>query len=169
MSINDFNLKDIDRLTFELNKKGLSNTSVIYVLATLRKAFNFAVKRGYTNNNTLQSYDFPRKKKYRYTVLNAAQIASLLKEIGTDKDIYPAVLLASCYALRRGECLGLIASDISENYLSISRTSTSVNQKRIVTDCKTPESNRTILLTNKNTPEILKTTYNAEKCPLTAF
>lgn len=129
------NYATIDDFVQKMGLKGLSNTSIIYVLATLSKMYSYAVKRQYTNYNPLLSYDYPRKNAFQYTVLTQEQIENLL-EAAKDTDEFPALLLACHYGLRRGEVCGVNTKDIVDNVLHIRRTSTQIKGQRITTTPK---------------------------------
>ena len=129
------NYATIDDFVQKMGLKGLSNTSIIYALATLSKMYSYAVKRQYTNYNPLLSYDYPRKNAFQYTVLTQEQIENLL-EAAKDTDEFPALLLACHYGLRRGEACGVNTKDIVDNVLHIRRTSTRIKGETVTTTPK---------------------------------
>lgn len=145
----------LDSFVENMEKSGLSNTSIIYVLAVLRKSYSFALKRGYVNSNVLYSYDFPLRKKFRVNALSLDEVKKMLdcKTIIQKLEyIYPAVLLAVCYGMRRGEILGLKSSDIEyeSGIISVSKTRTTIKGSEYVTDCKTHSGNRQILVSHEH-------------------
>ena len=149
--VQDLTADDLDELTAELALT-LSNKSIIYVHATLRKMLSYALKRGYILRSPYGTYDLPRVEQFRYNVWKEQDIHLALHLIaGTEIEI--PVTLALCYGLRRGECLGLIPSldlDRRNNVLHIQRTRSVERGGLIVTPCKTKHSNRHILLQPKH-------------------
>ncbi|MBQ7907569.1 MAG: site-specific integrase [Clostridia bacterium] len=125
----------IDDFVSKMGAQGLSNTSVVYVLATLSKMYSYAVKRGYTAYNPLLSYDYPRKNSFQYTTLTQEQLEKLLAA-AQDADEYPAILLACHYGLRRGEACGVNVKDIVDGVLHIRRTSTRIKGLTVTTTPK---------------------------------
>ena len=125
---------DIDHLVAELHKKGLSNTSINYVLATYRKALNFGIRRSYCSRNIILSYDKPRKDPYFPDTFTETDLVSLL-DIDSDSSLFPAILLACVCGLRRGEAAGIKVDDISPDRIRIRRTVTYDHGLK-VTPCK---------------------------------
>lgn len=133
--LDEITYQELDALVEKIGSLGLSNTSIIYVLATLSKMYSYAVKRSYTKVNPLLTYDYPRRKKYQYFTLSICQIESLLK-YARSFDEFPAILLACHYGLRRGECCGLHPSDLAENILQIRRTASEISGRTVTTTTK---------------------------------
>lgn len=139
----------LDELTVALRKTGLSNRSILYVHATLRKMLSFAVKRGYLASSPYGLVDLPRPERYRYSVLDENQIHRLLDLVVSDEILRLPVTLALCYGLRRGEVLGIIPCsdlDFSSGILHIQRSRSQENGVPVITPCKTESGNRQILL-----------------------
>lgn len=130
----DLTYTDIDHLVAELHKKGLSNTSINYVLATYRKALNFGIRRSYSSRNIILSYDKPRKEPYYPDIFTETDLVSLL-EMESDSSLFPAILLACVCGLRRGEAAGIKVDDISPDRIRIRRTVTYDHGLK-VTPCK---------------------------------
>ena len=143
----------IDDFVAKIGSIGLSNTSIIYVLATFSKIYSYAVKRGYIAYNPLKSYDYPRKSNFQYNTLTQGQMEVLLFA-AKDKDEFPALLLACHYGLRRGEACAVSVSDISGNVLYIRRTVTLVGGELVFT---TPKSDkiRCIKLLDEDVKQLL--------------
>ncbi len=138
---------DLDELNDKLGT--LSNKSKVYVHATLRKALNYGIKRGYLYFNPYKQFDMPKAERYKYTTLNEDQIYKVLSCVrGTELE--GPVILALKYGVRRGEALGVRAEDIDGNILHIQRSKTREGQRDIYTPCKTKESNRYILLSEED-------------------
>lgn len=149
----------IDEWVSKLSAKALSNTTCKYVLATMRKALNFAVKRGYCTSNIIQSYDMPKPEKFQYQTICEEQLSALLKA-SADSDIFPAILLASCYGLRRGECIALHVADIQPDRISVRYSASVVDRKIALTTCKNNRE-RAILITPETYQALMK--YDADR------
>lgn len=149
--IEDITVDDLDELTALLSAD-LSNRSIVYTHATLRKMINYALRRGYCENTPYTAFDMPRVEKYRFQILKESEIKYALMEAeGTTLEI--PLSMALCYGLRRGEILGLIPAkdlDIHNNTLHIQRTRSVEYGKTVITPCKTENSNRFILLSQKH-------------------
>ena len=139
--------QDISRMYDTLRDKELSSTSILYVHRMLHKALATAVKGRLISNNVLDFVDAPPKAKFEATVLTAEQV-SLLLQACKDTEIYIPVLLAVLLGLRRGEALGLQWSDIDEQHktLEVRRTITFYKDGFALSDVKTKNSHRTLLL-----------------------
>lgn len=148
---------DLDFLTDELRGLGLSNRSIVYVHATVRKMFNYAIRRGYIDFNPYERFDMPRVERYRYTVLPEDEIYRMLHTVrGTRLEI--PVTMALCYGLRRGECLGLMPRvdvDAAHNVLHVQRSRSWELGREVITPCKTEDSDRYILLRPEHTRMLL--------------
>ena len=170
-NIEDISVDDLDALTTTLKRK-LSNKSIVYVHATLRKMLNFAIKRGFLEKTPYDSFDLPRIDKYQYKVLDTESIKRLLTiSKGTDLEI--PIILALCYGLRRGECLGIIpAKDLDHNakVLHIQRTRSIEHGEEVVTPCKTEKSNRLVLLSAEHSDLLFHVPNPKEyACQLTIY
>lgn len=131
---------DVDELIDELFNKGLSKRSVRYVLAVLRKAFEFGVKRGYVQRNIISVVDMPVPSRYAHKVWSDEEVERAMDCIYTwdfkEDYVLPAVLLSLHYGLRRGEVLGLKWSDFSKGSFKVCRTMTYINNRFVVTTPK---------------------------------
>lgn len=172
--LGDFNVEEVqvdnlDDLT-RLLKPKLSNKSIVYVHATFRKMFSYAVRRRLVQNHPYDMFDMPRVEKYHYCTLNEEEIKRIL-ELSANTEIGVAVLLAICYGLRRGECLGVIPAkdlDYRKRTLHVQRTRSVERGKEVITPCKTEKSNRKILLTAEHAAYLLSLMNGNEyACPLT--
>ncbi len=149
----------IDDFVLQLKNKGLNNTTCIYCLSVLRSAFAFAVKRQYLTFNIFRNYDFPRKDNYSYKLLDESQLLSLYHYLEND-DIFPCVLLAGFYGLRKGEILGLVKSDLyfvtdtKQYILTINRSVCDVCGVREVATPKNKSSVRSLLLTAEHSKRL---------------
>lgn len=168
-TLHDLTPDDLDDLTEALQDKGLSNKSIIYVHATLRKALNYALKRGYITNNVYDRFDLPRIEEYTYRTLTEEQITQMLSNANTKAPLHLAIRLALRYGMRRGEVLGIRPEtdlDHQRHILHVQRTRTIENGTETVTPCKTKHSNRYILLTEEDT-RALRSKKNGYAVPLT--
>lgn len=149
--INTLTFHDLDDLTSALRPR-LSNRSVVYVHATLRKMLAFAIKREYLTRNPYAGFDMPRVERYRYRTLTPDEIRRALIAC-KDTPLEIPVTLALNYGLRRGECLGLIPAldlDPVGHVLHVQRTRGAEHGKPVVTPCKTDHGDRLILLTEEH-------------------
>ena len=148
LALDQLHVSYLDQITDELQDKGLSNKSIVYCHAVTRKMLNYALKRGYISSNPYAMFDLPRIHQYRYTVITPDQLQTLA-EAARDRcpRMYPAIVLAGYYGMRRGEVLGVIPSrDYRGSVLSVERTRTVIGAKTIITPCKTDHSQRQLLI-----------------------
>lgn len=140
-------IKHLDYITDELTAKGLSARSVVYVHATLRKMFTFAVRRSYMPCTPYAFYDMIRVPEYRHHTITMSEIKQAVK-IAEGTPLYAPLVLAGLYGLRRGEVLGLMPGDYDseKGVLYIQRTRNTNDGREVVTDCKTKNSRRYILI-----------------------
>lgn len=126
----------------------LSNTSICYVLATLRSAYSWARRQHFFTSTALETYDFPRHDRPMITVYSDSEMLTLRRACSTLTPISVAVRLALCYGLRRGEILGLSDSsvDFFTPMLFIQRSVVYRSGDPIVTDGKTYSARRGVLL-----------------------
>lgn len=137
----------IQSLYSKLHTVGLSNTSIRYVHATLRKALNSAVKQRTLNSNVVNCVDPPSPKKFKPTILTGDSMQRLLAACN-NTEVYIPVLLAVSLGLRRGEVLGLKWTDIDFRAatLEVQRTATFYKGEFCLSDTKTECSHRTLML-----------------------
>ena len=64
IDVEDIDVEMLDVLTDALAAKGLSQRSIVYVHATVRKMMNYALKRGYIDQNPYDQFDMPRVYRY---------------------------------------------------------------------------------------------------------
>lgn len=131
----------------KLHTDGLSNTSIRYVHATLRKALNSAVKQRILNSNVVNCVDPPSPSKFKPTILTGESMRVLLAACA-NTEVYIPVLLAVSLGLRRGEVLGLKWSDVDfrSSTLEVQRTATFYKGEFCLSDTKTECSHRTLML-----------------------
>lgn len=159
----------LDLVTDELHSKGLSNRSIVYVHATVRKMCNYALKRGYMDRNPYDLFDLPRVNKYHHRVLLEDEMKRML-EVVRGSDLAVPVTMALCYGLRRGECLGIMPAfdlDVKQCTLHIQRTLSIEHKQQVITPCKTEESNRYILLRPEHVQLLQSECKGVFSCSLT--
>lgn len=164
-------VSDLDFLTELLKGRGLSNRSIVYVHATLRKMINYAIRRGYMDFNPYVRFDLPRINRYKYQVLPESEMRRMLDCVqGTTLEI--PVTMALCYGLRRGECLGIIPErdlDPCDMTLHVQRSRSWESGREVVTPCKTEDSDRYILLRPEHFDMLCCTPYDGSfACKLTS-
>lgn len=149
----------IDTLVSNLRVEGLNNTTIRYVLAVLRKALNYGCKRGYIEKNILTSYDVPKPAMFFYNVLDEYQLNKLCNYLIAD-DIYPCVLLAGFYGMRKGEILGLRFSDFyydekdKQYIITVKRTVFDSHGRRDITSVKNDYSCRKLLISKEHSQNL---------------
>ncbi|MEG0753540.1 MAG: site-specific integrase, partial [Angelakisella sp.] len=118
---------------------------------------NCAVKQRVLNYNVVDYVEAPRRCNFKPTTLPNDGITRLL-EACSDSEVYIPVLLAVTLGLRRGEALGLKWSDIDfQNHtLEIQRTATFYRSEFCLSDTKTKNSNRTLLLASSIVDKLLQ-------------
>lgn len=139
---------DLDGIAQHMQDSGYKTRTVCYVLATLRKLYNWCIRRGWTENDVFRRYDMPKAQPYNYTVLTEDQITKLLA-VTRGTNIHAPLVMALCYGMRRGEILGInIYTDYDRctGMLKISRTRTVIRGRDVITPCKTKRSQRVILI-----------------------
>ncbi len=143
IKLNKLEAYHIEDLICKMIDKGLARTSQRYVIATLRKALNYAVKRSYIGFNVIDRIDIPKPQKYTPVVLSTEQMKILCDECLKDYNYIP-ILLSAVLGLRRGEVLGLKWSDFDFDgcTVHIQRTATPRNGGYDFSPCKTDDSNR---------------------------
>lgn len=144
-------------MTEQLQDKGLSNRTIIYVHATVRKMLNFAKKRGYVKENIYFSFDMPRIQEFAYKTLSEDDFYRMLALCSEPQPLHRAIRLALRYGMRRGEILGICPSeDLDERLrrLHIQRSRSVEHGQTVISPCKTKHSNRYILLTVPDTEDL---------------
>lgn len=156
--IEKINVEILDEITDRLQEKGLTNKSILYVHATLRKMLNYGNKRDLFYNGSYEKFDLPRIEGYKHTVLNEKEIIEVLKIANGTTEIELAIRLAIKYGMRRGEILGLQQEDLDavNCVLHIQRTRSFECGKEIITPCKTKSSNRYVLIQEKDAKDLEK-------------
>ena len=135
-------------------KGGLSAVSVRKHVSVLKQALSVAVLQGLIPSNPAQFVRLPRSKTTvtQRTVFLTAEEAQNVIEACQGCPIYPAVVLALYYGLRRSEVLGLKwqAVDFVRNTLSIQHTVV----KNLTTEAKDTTKTATSRRTFELIPEV---------------
>ena len=147
--LQDISPEDIEAFYNEMLKTRNSNTVIRYH-ANIRKALQYAFKKGFILNNPADRVDRPKKSVYVHSYYNKDEIEELFKKVkGTELE-YP-VTMAAIYGLRKEEVIGLKwdAIDFQYKQLTIKHTVTEaiVNGKRVEIESdttKTKKSFRTL-------------------------
>jgi integrase len=126
---------------------GLSERTVQYIHAVLRRALNFALKWGLIYRNPTDVVEAPRPKKKAPEVLSEDQAKHFLETVKEHR-WYPIYVLAIATGMREGEILGLRWEDVDLEHATISvrKTVQSIRGKIIIGEPKTQKSRRTISL-----------------------
>lgn len=140
---------DIDDLYDILYLKGLNGTSVKYVHATLRKAFNDAIKKKLFAENPFNEVEIPKTATYIARALTASEVKDLLLAI-MDSELFLPVFLGVSLGLRRGEILALRWQDINFEYkeIFINKSMKSSKNGFVLSDTKTKSSLRKMPISN---------------------
>lgn len=151
--LDELDVRILDKLFSDLEEKGLSSTSQLYVFHTLHKAFDSAVKRRDIPFNYCDMIEPPKKDKFESKCLHSSDLASFyayLDSLDISKS-FP-ILIGLLLGLRRGEVLGLKWSDFTydvpsgQMVLHVQRTLTPKKGGPRISDCKTDKSNRFLLV-----------------------
>lgn len=147
IKLNSLKPEHIDKLLLILTYKGLSATTQRYVIAVLKKALNWAVKRRIISYNVIDYVDIPKSEKYIPTFLDEQQLQTLLNYC-FDNPLLTPICLCILLGLRRGESLGLKWSDFDFNNktVHIQRTASPAKGGYHFSPCKTEKSNRFLSL-----------------------
>lgn len=148
ITLKDLEPIHIQNLYNEKVEKGLSPNTVLKIHANIHKALQHAVKMNMIPCNLADRVTLPKKQKYHANFYDGTQINELL-ELMKDEPMYPAVLLAAFYALRKSEILGLKWSSIDFNKSTLTIKDTVVSYKTVIDKerTKTKSSYRTLPLT----------------------
>jgi integrase len=115
------------------------------VHSTLRNALGQALRWGLITRNPCDAVEKPRAPRPTMNVLDAKQVAALLKAARGDR-LEALYVLALATGLRRGELLGLQWKDIdfNDNALMVNRTLVELSGKLDVAEPKTEKGRRRV-------------------------
>jgi len=133
----------------------LSTNSIRSVITILKSALDYAVKKGViTHNPCLDVKSEKSKKVYRpqnKRCFTLDEVNTLLS-VAKDEKIYPIILFAVTYGMRRGELAALAWDkvDFDKRVFHISRTAIRDRNKKVIikNGCKTQSSERTCTMTD---------------------
>ena len=154
---------------------GLSPNSVHRIHATIRASLNYAVKHDLISRNVALSAELPVKTKFAGTTLTFDEIKDLIR-LSYFSAIYPAVLLAGVFGLRRSEVIGMRWSKIDFQKSTI--TIDAVYSKFYDTEketyigifenqTKNNSSTRTIIIPERVRQELIRLKHQQENNKLT--
>ncbi len=102
---------DVRRLYSDLQRSGLSPTSIRLIHAILRVALKVAVEDGLVSRTVMESVRPPRSRSTQMTALTPEQCRALLDAAG-DAQMETLLRLALFTGMRQGELLGLRWQDV---------------------------------------------------------
>ncbi len=128
-------------------KGGLSTTTVRHHYGVLREALNHALRLQLIATNPAMAVRPPRYVRQETNVLTEAQTAQLLRA-AEGRDLYAALVVATCTGARRGELLGLRWEDVDlqTGMLTIRRALQATKSGLTFKEPKSAQSKRTIAL-----------------------
>lgn len=127
----------------------LSAKSIIYIHRNLCKALDYAVKDKLIVRNPSKDIDLPSPDKFTGSVYDQKTIIQLINAVKNSEMELP-IALAGLSGLRRGECAGLLWSDIDfdNKIINVRKQRTSGGSLYARSKVKTLESYRSIRISN---------------------
>ena len=170
IKLNDVNVKTIQEYFDYKSKYGRKKDNTGLSASTLKKHKNVlsqvlkcAAKEGYITSNPCQYVELPKVEQYEAKFLTNEQASAMLSAVKGER-LYPILLIATCYGMRRSEICGLQwdAIDLVNNTVTVKRTM--VKQKTLVikNSTKTASSHRTYPLLPIIKQELLKIRHEQE-------
>lgn len=156
----------IDKISISDCQKAIDKWSENYTeysatLGVVKRIIEFAINRGYCDNNPAEHVILPKHKKKEktknfYSKDELKSFLSQLKEMGNDLN-YTFFYLLAFTGMRKGEALALKWKDVSysNRTIKIERTLTQIKSGQIIHDPKTAQSKRTIVIDDR-TLKLLK-------------
>lgn len=168
--LNDVNVKTVQEYFDYKSQYGRKKDNTGLSASTLKKHKNVlsqvlkcAAKEGYITSNPCQYVELPKVEKYEAKFLTSEQASAMLSAIKGER-LYPILLIATCYGMRRSEICGLQwdAIDFVNNTVTVKRTM--VKQKTLVikNSTKTASSHRTYPLLSIIKQELLRIRHEQE-------
>ena len=158
--LQDITPEDIEAFYHEMLQTHNSNTVIRYH-ANIRKALQYAFKKGFILTNPADRVDRPKKTTYAQSFYNKEELEKLI-EVARGTALEFPVIMASYYGLRREEVVGLKWDAIDFQYkqftIKHTVTSASLNGKRVEIakdTTKTKKSFRTLPFDNNGIIESL--------------
>ena len=168
--LNDVNVKIVQDYFDYKSQYGRKKDNTGLSASTLKKHKNVlsqvlkcAAKEGYITSNPCQYVELPKVEKYEAKFLTSEQASAMLSAVKGER-LYPILLIATCYGMRRSEICGLQwdAIDFVSNTVTVKRTM--VKQKTLVIKnrTKTASSHRTYPLLPIIKQELLRIRHEQE-------
>jgi integrase len=135
-----------------LAKDGLKSSVKQHIHYFLKEAFKFAVKLQVIESNIYVTSEIDKpegEKVQKAQAWTKEQASQFLRTVGDDR-LFPVFFLLLKLGLRRGELLALKWSDLNGHKLSITKTFSIIEGKRIVGPPKTERGNRVIHLSDED-------------------
>jgi integrase len=135
---------------------GLSNRTVQYIHAVIRRSLSQAAKWGLLHHNPTNAVVAPVAKREPPPTLSAEQAKLFLESVEGHR-YYPVYFLAITTGLRKGELLGLQVEDVDlkRNKLQVKHTQVDIQGKTHLGQPKSAAAKRTITLAD-NACEAIK-------------
>ena len=160
----------LDTLYSEMERKGLSGTTVLQMHRILSEGLKHAMRWGLVTRNVAQAVTTPKKARPEIRYLLASQLNHLLSSLKNEW-FGPAVHLAAYTGMRRGELVGLRWSDIDldRGTISVRRSMVRIGGQGFVeTEPKTAKGRRLISITDAAILMLKKLRANEAERRLTA-
>jgi integrase len=128
-------------------KAGLSNRTVQYIHAVIRRALNQAVKWGLIYRNPTDAVTAPKVQKKPPQTLSEDQVKEFLASV-EEHSLYPLYELAITTGMRKGELLGLQWKDVDlkQGRINVTRTLVTIQGRTHLAEPKSERAKRTITL-----------------------
>ncbi len=97
---------DVERFYASMYKDKLTSCTVLKYHRLMKQALDYAVKRGFIEQNIMKQIDAPRDSEYTYSYYSASEVKELLQKTKEDP-LHLIIMVAAYYGLRRSEILGL--------------------------------------------------------------
>ena len=139
----------VETLVRELAAKGLSQSSVRSVYTVLRSALDGAVRDGLLGLNPAARVDRPSVTRHEARHLSGSEVRAIVEAAASSR-YQPARALIASTGMRRGEALALGWEhiDFTKRLVKVRGTLSRVNGSLIITEPKTANSRRDIVLTD---------------------
>lgn len=146
-------------------KGGLSGKTVGQIHRIISKSLTEATKLEITSKNVAKNITPPKAKRFEAKVLDLEDIPRFLNLYVNNK-IYIAVVLALNLGLRRGETLGLKWDnvDFRNKRIFINKNLVNTSDGPMLTDPKTKQSNRTLMISDHLIQKLMDQKMRQEKC-----
>ena len=176
ISIKNITASDLERFYYYLlTTKKLSVNSIHRVHSTIRASLNYAMKHDFINRNVALSVELPTPTKFLGSILTFSEIKDIIK-ISKPLPIYPAVLLAGVFGLRRSEVLGLkwdrinfvnSTMTINHTYISFYDYDKEAYTSIFNNETKNNSSERIIVIPERVRQELIRLKHRQENNKLT--